>query len=613
LISPAEKPHSNWYLIRRLLALAWRHRLGCVHVLAEQVLLVALALSQLGLTGLGLDFIRSRVDPSSGPPRWPFGWSPPVDWAPLATIGLIAGVVLTAAVVHALLRFRAAVTTSNFVLRIVVDLRTAVYDKLQRLSFRFFDANQSGSIINRVAGDVQAVRMFVDGVVIQVLTVVLSLGVCLAYMFSLHVPLTLACLATTPLLWVGAAMFSAVVKPAYARNSKLIDLLVLTLTENIQGVHVVKGFGREKEEIEKFTSANRATKDLKNWIFKRTSLFQPGIGFLTQINMAVLLGYGGYLVIQGELPLGAGMFVFANLLQQFANQVGQVSNIADSIQTCLTGAGRVFEVLDAPLEVENAERPICPARIRGDVRFEDVEFGYRAKLPVVEGIDLEARPGQCVAIVGATGAGKSTLLSLIPRFYDATRGRVLVDGIDVRQLDLDTLRRSVGLVFQESFLFSNTVAANIAFGHPEASREQIERAAKIAAAHDFICELPNGYDTVIGEYGANLSGGQRQRLAIARAILLEPPILILDDALASIDPGTEHEILHAMEAAMRGRTTFVIAHRLSTLRRADLVIVLEEGRLVERGTHEQLMRRDGHYLASARIQAADSAWIIPAA
>jgi ATP-binding cassette subfamily B protein len=342
-------------------------------------------------------------------------------------------------------------------------------------------------------------------------------------------------------------------------------------------------------------------------------LFQPGIGMLTQINMVVLLGYGGYLVIQGELPLGAGMFVFANLLQQFANQVGQVSNIADSIQTCLTGAGRVFEVLDAPLEVENIERPIRPTRIRGDVRFERVEFGYRATLPVVDGIDLEARPGQCVAIVGATGAGKSTLLSLIPRFYDATRGRVLVDGIDVRQLDLDTLRRSVGLVFQESFLFSNTVAANIAFGHPEASREQIERAAKIAAAHDFICELPNGYDTVIGEYGANLSGGQRQRLAIARAILLEPPILILDDALASIDPGTEHEILHAMEAAMRGRTTFVIAHRLSTLRRADLVIVLEEGRIVERGTHDQLMRRDGHYLTSARIQAADAAWIVPAA
>lgn len=603
---------SNWYLIRRLLALAWRHRLGCIRVLVEQALLVALALAQLGLTGLGIDFIRSQVDRSSGPAHWPFSLAPPGNWTSMATIGLIAGVVLVAAVVQALLRYRAAITMSNLVLRIVVDLRTAVYDKLQRLSFRFFDANQSGSIINRVAGDVQAVRMFVDGVVLQVLIVLLSLGVYLTYMFSLNVPLTLACLATTPLLWLAAIRFSSLVRPAYIRNSKLIDRLVLTLTENIQGVHVVKGFGRQKEEIDKFVTANRATRDQKYWIFRRTSIFQPAMGFLTQINMVVLLGYGGYLVIQGKLPLGAGMFVFANLLQQFANQVGQVTNIADSIQTCLTGAGRVFEILDAPLEVENAPQPIAPAKIRGHLRFDRVDFAYRADVPVLARVDLEAKPGQCVAVVGATGAGKSTLLSLIPRFYDATGGRVLIDGIDVRKLDIDTLRRSVGLVFQESFLFSNTVAANIAFGHPDATREQIARAAKIAAADSFIRELPNGYDTVIGEYGASLSGGQRQRLAIARAILLEPPILILDDALASIDPGTEHEILAAMESAMRGRTTFVIAHRLSTLRRADLVVVLEEGRIVERGTHEQLMRQEGHYLTSARIQA-DATWAAPAA
>jgi len=611
-LSPPQKEFSNWTLIRRLLGLAWRHRLGCVHVVSEQAVLVVLALAQLGLTGLGIDVIRNHVLRGSSPVHWPFGWTP-TNWSPLGQVALIAGTILGLALIHAALRFRAAITVSNLVLRIVVQLRTEVYDKLQRLSFRFFDANQSGSIINRVAGDVQAVRMFIDGVIIQVLTVTLSLAVYLAYMLSVHVPLTFACLATTPLLWWASVRFSRTVRPAYLRSSELIDRLVLVLSENIQGVPVVKGFGREQLEIEKFTTANRAARDQMHWIFGRISIFQPVMGLLTQINMVVLLAYGGWLVINGQIALGGGLFVFANLLAQFANQISQVTNIANSIQASLTGAERVFEILDAPLEVENPVQSKQPAKSLGTVRFENVSFGYRPEMAVIDEINLDVRPGQCVAVVGATGAGKTTLLSLIPRFYDALAGRVLVDGVDVRDWDLDRLRRSVGLVFQESFLFSNTVASNIAFGQPDASFEQIQRAARIAAADEFICNLPEGYNTVIGEHGCNLSGGQRQRLAIARAILLEPPILILDDALASIDPGTEHEILAAMEAAMRGRTTFVIAHRLSTLRRADMVVVLDHGQIVQRGTHQQLLHGEGHYLASARLQAADAGLAMPAA
>jgi ABC-type multidrug transport system fused ATPase/permease subunit len=316
------------------------------------------------------------------------------------------------------------------------------------------------------------------------------------------------------------------------------------------------------------------------------------------------LGYGGYLVSRGELSLGAGLFVFANLLQQFANQVGQITNIANSIQSSLAGAERVFEILDAPLEVQSPVKPVQPKRVRGEVRFEDVTFGYDPDRRVLKDLSFEVSAGMSVAIVGETGAGKSTLLSLLPRFYDATDGRVLIDGVDVREMNLDHLRRSVGVVFQETFLFSNTVASNIAFGNPEATPEQIERAARIAAAHEFIANLPKGYDTVIGEFGCNLSGGQRQRLAIARAVLLEPPILILDDAMASVDPETEHEILSAMESAMAGRTTFVVAQRLSTLRRADLVLVLEEGRIVQRGGHADLMRQRGHYRQSALLQGA---------
>ncbi len=595
---------SNGVLIRRLFALAWSYRRRCLWVLAQQMLLVGLALAGLSLTGLGIDVMRQQLAPSSVTPRWPFGFAPPADWGPMAVMALIAGMILSVALVHAALRYIASMSAGRLVQDIVVDLRSQVYDKLQRLSFRFFDDNRSGSIINRVAGDVQAVRSFVDGVVIQLLAVLLSLGVYLYYMLQVHVPLTLACLATTPLLWVGAAWFSRRVRPAYQHNSELADEMVLTLSESIQGVQVIKGFAREKQEIARFEAANRAIKDQKHAIFWTISLFQPAMGFLTQLNMVVLLAYGGYLVIRGELRLGEGLFVFANLMQQFANQVGQVTNIANSIQASLTGAQRVFEVLDAPVEIVSSPGAIRLPRARGAVRFENVSFGYRCDEPVLEQVDFAVTAGQCVAVVGATGAGKSSLLNLVPRFYDPTAGRVLIDGADARRLHLDDLRRNIGLVFQESFLFSNTVASNIAFGHPGATREQIERAAKIASAHEFIVSLPQGYDTIIGEYGSNLSGGQRQRLAIARALLLDPAILILDDATAAVDPETEGEILDAMNDAMRGRTTLVAAHRLSTLRRADLVVVLERGRIVQIGAHEQLMRQQGRYYEAARLQIA---------
>jgi ATP-binding cassette subfamily B protein len=320
----------------------------------------------------------------------------------------------------------------------------------------------------------------------------------------------------------------------------------------------------------------------------------------------VLLGYGGWLVIHGELPLGTGLVVFAGLLEQFSGQVNNVATIVNSVQQSLIGARRVFEILDAPVEVKNAPDAVRRPRLEGAVKFENVSFAYDGAEAVVRDIDLEVRPGQCVAILGATGAGKSVLMSLVPRFFDPTAGRVRIDGIDARQIDLDDLRRNIGVVFQESFLFSNTVAANIAFGHPDATREQIERAARIAAAHDFIAALPKGYDTVLGESGNGLSGGQRARLAIARAVLLEPAILLLDDPTAAIDSETEHEIFEALDRAIAGRTTFVVAHRLSTLRRADFIVVLERGRIVQRGTHEQLMREPGPYLHVASLQLVDN-------
>jgi ATP-binding cassette subfamily B protein len=597
---------SNAALIVRLLRLGWRYRTGCMMVLTQQLLLVVLSIGCFSFTGLGIDVIGHAASAESGAVEWPFGWRPPAHWTALDTVAAIAGITLLAAVVHAIVRYHAAVTLARLTQRIVLQLRVDVYDKLQRLSFRFFDTNPSGSIINRVAGDVQAVRAFVDGVIIQVLTVVLSLAVYLGYMLSMHVPLTLASLATTPLLWLAAIRFSGSVKPAYAENSRLTDQLVLALSENIQGIAVVKGFGLEGSQIHRFVEANGRVRDQKCTIFRRIALFQPAMGLLTQFNMVVLLGYGGYLVACGELSLGAGLFVFANLLSQFANLVGQITNIANSIQTSLTGAQRVFEILDAPLEIENVAQPVNNPRVRGHVRFENVAFEYNAGRSALEDISFSVQPGQCIAIVGETAAGKSTLLNLLPRFFDVTGGRITIDDVDIRDMDLDQLRRNIGIVFQESFLFSNTVAANIAFGNPRATAEQIRRAARLAAASEFIEALPRGYETVVGEYGSNLSGGQRQRLAIARALLLEPPILMFDDALAAVDPETEHEILAAMETAMAGRTTFVVAHRLSTLARADQVLVLERGRIVQRGTHAELMRQGGHYQRAAALQSASS-------
>lgn len=614
---------SGKHLIWRLLGVAWVFRWGCLKALGYNLVLLGLTLSGLGLTGLAIDVIKYNVDPKWPRPRWPRWLEPPSGWSGMQQVALVAGLIAGIAGVRCTLQYFGRVAQARLVQDIVVHLRAKVYDKLQRLSFRFFDANQSSAIINRVTGDVQGVRAFVDGVVIEVTLIILSVVFYLTYMFSLHVRLTLLCLATTPLLWGMSIWFSRIVRPAHYQNRQLFDRVILTLSENVQGVHVVKGFGRFKEEIEKFRRHNAAVRDQKRFIIRISSVFIPLMHLATQLNLALLLAYGGYLVIvynrehaQGVpealrtgIPFGTGLVVFAGLLQQFSAQVGNIAQVANNLQHALASAQRVFEVLDAPVEIQSPPDAIRLPKAKGRVTFENVTFGYRPEDPVLQDISFDVQPGMCVAILGATGSGKTTLLSLIPRFYDPQKGRVLVDGIDVRRLDLDDLRRNIGVVFQESFLFSTTaktIAANIAYGDPQASRERIERAARIAAAHDFIMELPQGYQTILAERGGDLSGGQRQRLAIARAILLEPAILLLDDPTAAIDPQTEHEILQAMEAAMQGRTTFVVAHRLSTLRRADLVIVLENGRIVQMGKHEDLMKQGGPYYKVARLQLADA-------
>ncbi len=605
-IDPSETNYANGELIKRLLALSWRYKGDCLLVIGLQLVLLTMGLAGLGFAGIGVDVIHHEVVPDTEPPRWPFGLSPPDSWSATAVIGLVSGLVLSLALIRAVLNYKYQMSVAKLVQqKIVPNLRGQVYEKLQKLDFRFFDANASGSIINRVTSDVQNVRIFVDGVLVQALIMIISLVVFLIFMMSIHFSLTLACLATTPLLWVASVMFSRRARPAFVKNRELIDEMVRALAESVQGVFAVKGFGREKEERTKFFDSSNLVRDHMRSIFILVSSFGPSVNMLTHVNITVLLAYGGYLVYNKELALGTGIVVFSGLLQQFSNQVSNISGLANKVQRSLTGARRVFEILDTPVAIASSPDAVSMEKSRGSVEFRHVSFGYSKDEYVLEDVSFAVEPGHIVAVVGATGAGKSALLSLIPRFYDPDKGEVYIDGVDAKRLKLEDLRRNIGIVFQESFMFSNTIASNIAFGNPWADRERIEKAAKLASAHEFILEMPQGYDSVLGEAGSNLSGGQRQRLAIARALLLEPSILILDDPTAAIDAGTEDEILRAMDNAMKGRTTFVVAHRMSTLRRSDYVIVLDNGCVVQTGSHDELLSSRGLYRNLANLQVVD--------
>lgn len=592
----------NAHIIRRLLRLSWRYKNRSVLVFLLQVALLALTLWGLGLTGLTIDVIRHRVVENTPEPKWPFGLAPPGDWTNMGTLGLVGVLVLAMAALRAALHYSYAVNVGRLVHeQVVPSLRAELYAKLQYLSFRFFDRHPSGAIINRVTGDVQLLRSFVDGVVIQGAVLALTLAVFVVYMLATHVGLTLACLALTPLLYVATLVFSRWARPAYRESRRLSDRMVRTLSEGIEGVLVTKVFGREHDQFDRFNEQNQAVWQQQTAIFRNVSRFGPSIDMLGQLNLIVLLIYGCWLVAGAEITLGE-LVVFANLLQQFASRVSTMSGIVNTLQQSLTGARRVFEVLDAPVEVENPEQPVRLERLRGDVRFDDVHFAYREGVPALRGVSFSVRKGQCVGILGMTGSGKSTLLSLIPRFYDATRGSVRIDGIDVRNFEVDALRRQIGIVFQETQLFKDSVAANIAFGYPRASPAEIERAARTAGAHEFIVRLPHGYATELEEGAANLSGGQRQRLAIARALLLQPPILILDDPTTAIDPETEAQVMRSIDGAITDRTTFIVSNRLGGLRRADVIFVIEDGRISASGTHDELLRASGLYRDAARLQ-----------
>ncbi len=606
MTQPPSSSHSADYstaaLVRRLWGLMGDYKIDCIKILFVQLAVIILTVVALALTGTAIDYIRSCVDPGAGF-RTPFYFSWIDASHPIAPVILLSLIILLTSLVRTYLAYKAfmmlAITTER---DIVVSLRGKVYDKMQRLSFRFFDDHASGTLINRVTGDSRGVAMFFNAVLIPAIILVISVAVYLTYMFKLSVPLTLLSLSTTPLLWWLTTRFSRVVQPEYTKNRDLMDKLILTLSESVQGAQVIKGFSRQKDQLSKFSMINNEVSTHQNFIFEKVSRFTPAVDAITQFNIIIVLSYGGYQVIQGQLPLGAGLIVFAGLLQQLSNQVSNIANLANTAQQSFICAKRVFEVLDKPLEIRSKKEAIALPSCRGDLEFQSVSFSYDAGDVELENISFSAHPGEKIGFIGATGSGKSTLLSLIPRFYDPAKGRVLLDGHDLRDLRLHDLRCQIGLVFQENFLFSNTIAANIAFGHPEATYEQIQKAAQIASASEFIDALPDGYNTIIGEDGVNLSGGQRQRLSIARAVLLEPKILLLDDPTAAVDAETEKDIFDALQKATAGRTTILISNRISAISQCDRIHVLDRGQIVQSGTHDSLLAQEGLYRLFARIQ-----------
>jgi ATP-binding cassette subfamily B protein len=493
-------------------------------------------------------------------------------------------------------------------------LRDQLFAHLQRLHFAYHDQASTGNLMSRANTDLNQVQAFLVMIPLTMSNAVTVLAVTVI-LFTIDPVLTLLALGSLPLLNVFAKRFGVRLHPAVMGIQQESAELASVVEETVSGVRVVKGFGAEGVQQHRFQSEADDVYDESMKATRVRAVFLPALELLPNIGLILVLGYGGHQVLDGHLSIGAlvAFNVYVVMLIWPLRMLGMI--LAQS-QRAVASSQRVHEVLTADPEVVDPHHPQrLPAAAagtpRGELRFEGVTFSYLGgpQRPVLEGLDLVVRAGESVALVGPTGCGKSTVARLIPRFYDVDGGRVVLDGIDVRDVSLHDLRHAIGLVFEDTFLFNDSVAANIAFAEPDAPNERIERAARLAGAHDFIAELPDGYATEIGERGFSLSGGQRQRIAIARAILADPRVLILDDATSSVDPTKEHEIRDALTEVMRGRTTIVIAHRPATIALADRVVLVDEGRIVDEGTHAELLVTSEHYrdvLASVMAAHPDS-------
>src|SRR4051794_25797986 len=506
----------------------------------------------------------------------------------------LVGAILVLGIVRALLMAGRRLISGYQALGVEMDMRNRVYAKLLRLSFGFYDRHQTGQLMSRATVDLQSVRFFLGyGLIFffQNAFTVIGVGI---FVFVISWKLALIAMVISPVLIAVAYRYSHVSHPLLRDVQQKMADVATVAEENIVGVHVVKSFAQEDAEQEKFERRSEQVFRLSVRANRQRALYIPVLSFLPLVSQAAILLIGGHMVANGSLSI-ANYVRFNIYLAMLVMPLRALGMWIGQAQRATASGERIFEVLDEPEDITDAPeaRELPPGD--GRVVFDDITFGYDPERPVLQDVSLELTAGRVVALIGHTGAGKTTLASLVPRFYDVQRGRVTIDGADVRDLRLTSLRSAIGVIAQDPFLFSATVRENIAFGRADATHDQVELAARLAQAHEFVEALPEGYDTVIGERGITLSGGQRQRIAIARALVVDPRILILDDATASVDATTESRIREGLREAMRGRTTIIIAHRLSTIALADEVIVLEDGRVVARGPHDDLVETNGVY------------------
>ncbi|HHY83690.1 MAG TPA: ABC transporter ATP-binding protein [Clostridiales bacterium] len=516
---------------------------------------------------------------------------------------VVLAVLLLASLTKSIAMYLRGISFERYSQNCLYDLRNDMYTHLQHLPFSFYDNNRIGELMSRMTGDLEGIRVFLAaGIPILLENLIYFFGTSII-LLAMNVKLAIATLIITPLIAYFAYKFNRTIKPRFSEIREQQAVLNTAAQENISGVRVVKAFAREDYEIEKFDRENQKNRDLNIGAGKVWADYFPLMDFLSSGCLVILIWVGGSMVGSGALSLGT-VVAFNGYLWMLIMPMRMLGWIINMMAQAVTSGQRVFNVLDTGSTIKESEDPYDPEEFRGEVTFRDVSFKYREQL-ILSDLNFHAPAGSTIAIMGATGSGKTSIINLIERFYDRSSGTILIDGVDIKKWKLRRLHSEIGIIMQETFLFSDTIEGNILYGKTDATRDEVIRAAQMADAHDFIMEMPMGYDTIIGERGMGLSGGQKQRIAIARALIKNPRILIMDDCTSAVDMETEHKIQQALKEVQKGRTTFIIAHRVSSVRNADEILILDNGRIVERGNHEQLMALKGRYYEMVRQQYKD--------